>query len=82
MLIKTPGRLIKPHVSIEHPGDSGTASYPSFIPRLDMSVGSGVREILYEIDGKRWPGSAQDRTWNRPSRVPNPSKKAERIRSG
>ena len=73
---KTPGRLIKPHVSIEHPGDSGTASYPSFIPRLDMSVGSGVREILYEIDGKRVARVGSGSNLEPPLRVPKSIKES------
>lgn len=49
----TPGRMIKPSLSIEFPTDGGSASYPSFQPRLEYSVGSNVHEVLVEIDGRQ-----------------------------
>ena len=73
---KTPGRLIKPAVTIESP--SGTATYPSFQPRLDISVGSGVREILYEIDGKRVAKAGSGGTLEPPLRVPKSIKEEGR----
>ncbi len=51
-LAMTPGRMEKPEITIEFPADGGTASYPSFQPRFDISVGSRVREVRAEIDGK------------------------------
>lgn len=51
-LAMTPGRMEKPEISIEFPAEGGTAPYPSFQPRFDVSVGSRIREIRAEIDGK------------------------------
>jgi len=48
----TPGRQTKPTITIEYPHDNGTASYPSFQPRLDIGVGSNVREVRFELNGK------------------------------
>lgn len=49
----TPGRTEKPEVSIEYPSAGGGASYPSFQPRIEYSVGSKVQEVIVEIDGKQ-----------------------------
>ncbi len=46
----TPGRLVKPTVSIETP--QSMASYPAFSATIDISVGSKVREARYYIDDK------------------------------
>lgn len=51
-LAMTPGRMDKPELTIEYPADGGMASYPSFQPKFDASVGSRIREIRAEIDGK------------------------------
>lgn len=48
---KTPGRLEKPTLSITSPSNGGSATYPSFTPRLKTG-GAPVREVLYEVDGK------------------------------
>lgn len=48
----TPGRLVKPTLSITSPGNGGTVPYPAFRPKLSLSVGSTVRELVYAIDGK------------------------------
>lgn len=48
----TPGRLEKPSIRLLTPGDGGTASYPSFHPTFDAEVGSSIREVTFEIDGK------------------------------
>lgn len=48
----TPGRAQKPSVTIEYPRDDGSAPFPSFQPRLEIQVGSEVREIRFELDGK------------------------------
>ena len=48
-ITKTPGRLIKPTLSITSPRISAT--YPSFMPDF-AATGSPAREVLYEIDGK------------------------------
>jgi len=51
-LAMTPGRLEKPTIEIVSPSDGGTASYPSFQPKYELSVGSRIREIRADIDGK------------------------------
>lgn len=51
-LAMTPGRMEKPEIDIEFPAEGGTAPYPSFQPRFDLSVGSRIREVRAEIDGK------------------------------
>ena len=48
----TPGRLEKPTLRIISPSEGGTATYPAFKPRVKYEVGSSVREVLYEVDGK------------------------------
>ena len=47
----TPGRLVKPKVTIKSP--VGMATYPAFVSTIDYTVGSEVREVRYELDGKR-----------------------------
>lgn len=49
----TPGRTVKPQVSIVFPSNGGGASYPSFQPRLEYFVGSRVHEVILEIDGRQ-----------------------------
>jgi hypothetical protein len=49
----TPGRLEKPELSLLGPVDGGTATYPSFEPRIRYNVRSSVRSITYSIDGKK-----------------------------
>jgi len=51
-LAMTPGRMEKPELTIEYPKDGGVASYPSFQPKFDITVGSRIREVRAEIDGK------------------------------
>lgn len=48
----TPGRQTKPTMSIQFPHNNGTASYPSFQPRIEYTTGANVREIRFELDGK------------------------------
>ncbi|HLD71654.1 MAG TPA: Ig-like domain-containing protein, partial [Candidatus Peribacteraceae bacterium] len=48
----TPGRMEKPKVSIDYPSQGDMVSYPSFQPELDWDVGSSIREIIFEVDGK------------------------------
>lgn len=52
-LALTPGRTQKPTVSIESPSNNGGASYPSFRATIDYDVGSSIREIRLELDGKQ-----------------------------
>jgi len=51
-LALTPGRLTKPSVHILFPSAGGSASAPSFKPKIELTVGKSVREVLYELDGK------------------------------
>jgi len=66
-LALTPGRLTKPTVQILSP--SGSASYPSFQPKLDIKVGDKVRFVTYELDGKDI-GRVTDAPYTQPIRVP------------
>jgi len=49
----TPGRMERPEMTIDFPANGDGASYPSFQVQLDYSVGSSVREIRVELDGKQ-----------------------------
>lgn len=73
-LSMTPGRLEKPEITIEYPANGGGASYPSFQPRFDVSVGSRIREVRAEIDGKpagsERGAAAQRMTINVPRSIP------------
>lgn len=48
----TPGRLEKPKLSIISPTEGGTVTYPVFKPRVQHEVGSSIREVRYQVDGK------------------------------
>ncbi|PIR52873.1 hypothetical protein COU76_03785 [Candidatus Peregrinibacteria bacterium CG10_big_fil_rev_8_21_14_0_10_49_10] len=48
----TPGRLVKPTLSITSPAEGQVVNYPAFLPHMKYSVGSLVREVSYEVDGK------------------------------
>ncbi len=48
----TPGRQVKPTLSIDSPSSGGSATYPAFRPSLEYTVGSTVREIRFEVDDK------------------------------
>jgi membrane peptidoglycan carboxypeptidase len=52
-LALTPGRGVQPTLTVTYPSKNGTATYPSFQPKVQLTVGSRVREIRYEVDGKR-----------------------------
>jgi membrane peptidoglycan carboxypeptidase len=65
----TPGRLDRPEVQIITPQAGGTVSYPSFKPQINHGVGSSVREVIYEIDGKR-VASVTEAPFDRALRVP------------
>lgn len=65
----TPGRAQRPEMSITYPQRNGTASYPSFQPRLDIEVGSEIREIRFEIDGKP-AGSLTSAPFTGPVQIP------------
>ncbi len=49
---KTPGRLIKPQVTILSPVNGATAPYPAFQPQISFSVGSSASGITFLLDGK------------------------------
>ncbi len=51
-LALTPGRQVKPTLSIVSPSSGGSATYPAFRPDLRYTVGSKVREIRFEVDDK------------------------------
>lgn len=51
-LALTPGRTVKPTLSIVSPMQSGTVGYPSFLPKIQYTVGSRVVSIAYTIDNK------------------------------
>lgn len=48
----TPGRTVKPTLTIAVPASGAAVSYPTFKPKLSYTVGSSVRQIEYFIDGK------------------------------
>ena len=48
----TPGRDIKPSVTILSPQAGDTVSYPAFQAELELSLGSAFSEVKYNIDGK------------------------------
>lgn len=48
----TPGRAVQPEISILSPSEGGTVGYPVFNPQVRYEVGSSIREVLYEVDGK------------------------------
>ncbi|MDD5623880.1 MAG: transglycosylase domain-containing protein, partial [Candidatus Peribacteraceae bacterium] len=49
----TPGRLTKPTLTVLTPEENGNVNYPAFRPKIAYTVGSSVREVRYQIDGKR-----------------------------
>jgi membrane peptidoglycan carboxypeptidase len=65
----TPGRLERPELTVLYPKDSGIATYPSFKPAIDFSVGSIVRDVEYIIDGKSVEKVLAE-PWDPPLRVP------------
>lgn len=69
-LALTPGRLEKPRVFLAFPRDGDTVSYPSFRPRIDLRVGSSVREVRYVLDGKLVATLASGALLETPLRVP------------
>ena len=50
-LALTPGRLEKPTVNIIGPSNGGTATYPTFTPRIKYTSGA-VDSVTYAIDGQ------------------------------
>jgi membrane peptidoglycan carboxypeptidase len=50
---KTPGRLVKPTLIMHSPTNGGSASYPSFQPDFDFTVGSSSgMTMTFTLDGK------------------------------
>lgn len=66
----TPGRLEKPTLSIVFPPEGGSATYPSFRPRVQHAVGSAIQEVIYEIDGKRVKKESGEPFFEEPLRIP------------
>ena len=52
-LALTPGRLEKPSVNIVMPAPNGTATYPSFKPKLKIESKAKVLSVMYSIDGRK-----------------------------
>lgn len=52
-LALTPGRLEKPSVHIVVPAPNGTATYPTFKPKLKIDSKAKVLSVVYSIDGKK-----------------------------
>ncbi|MBI3619205.1 transglycosylase domain-containing protein [Candidatus Peregrinibacteria bacterium] len=52
-ITKTPGRLVRPTLTILSPTNDGTVSYPTFQPKIFFSVGQAVHDVSYSIDGKQ-----------------------------
>jgi membrane peptidoglycan carboxypeptidase len=48
----TPGRLVKPTVSLQYPQNGDTVPYPAFQPQFTASAGDSVKEVRIKIDGK------------------------------
>ena len=48
----TPGRQVKPEVTITSPSHGGTASWPSFVPTLSYKVGASASGVTFLLDGK------------------------------
>ncbi len=48
----TPGRNVKPEVTIVSPRPGDTVSYPAFTTELELSRGSAFSEVRFNIDGK------------------------------
>jgi membrane peptidoglycan carboxypeptidase len=65
----TPGRLTKPKVRLEFPAPGSSPSYPSFVPKVHVEVGSSIRELRYTIDGKP-AGSATEAPFKVTLRAP------------
>lgn len=69
-LALTPGRLEKPRVLLKYPQDGDGVSYPFFRPRIDVKVGSSVREVRYALDGKLVTSIASGSTLDPALQVP------------
>jgi membrane peptidoglycan carboxypeptidase len=65
----TPGRLKKPVLRVLYPQQGGTATYPSFKPTLDYTVGSTIRSVEYILDGKNIENVAAS-PWDPVLRIP------------
>ncbi len=68
-LALTPGRLVKPTVSLTFPSSGDSAPYPAFQPTFSYDVGSKLRSVEFFVDGKS-VGSATQSPFNAPIRVP------------
>ena len=48
----TPGRMEKPTLRITFPKVGDTVPYPSFRPKIDVTVGSHINDLRFFVDGK------------------------------
>ncbi len=65
----TPGRTVKPSLDILSPAAGGTVSYPSFVPKIQYTVGSRVHSIEYAMDDKVITTTLSP-PWVSPLRIP------------
>ncbi len=65
----TPGRTVQPTLALISPPQNGTVNYPSFVPKIQYTVGSRVHSIEYAIDGKVI-ATVTSFPWSPPLRVP------------
>jgi len=66
---RTPGRLKRPELRVVYPQGGGMATYPSFKPVIEYTVGSSVRSVEYRIDGKSIE-TVTEAPWDPPLRIP------------
>ncbi len=71
----TPGRTVKPTLDILSPAAGGSISYPSFVPKIQYTVGSRVHSIEYAIDDKVITTTTSP-PWVSPLRIPKTIGKA------
>lgn len=66
----TPGRNIKPELTILSPSAGETVTYPVLRPKLMIKAGSALKEISYDIDGQTIASFQSPTAEDRPVRVP------------
>lgn len=49
---KTPGRMVAPSLTFTYPGSGDEVPYPAFRVEIDATVGSSIRDLSFEIDGR------------------------------
>ncbi len=73
----TPGRLEKPTVSIVTPAPNGTATYPTFKPRIKYESKAEVLQVEYAIDGST-VGTVTEEPFSQTLRIPRTIQEAGR----